>query len=166
MLLAASTELAVFDVLIRALHIGAALILGGAAAYQWIALVPSLATVDEARRIEFREMLAARWRIIAWTAMAILLLTGLLNFIVNKIPEYRSHPQKGIYHALFGVKFLLALAAFHAGTVLTLPGPKGEKYRAHAKFWLTLLLLFIAAIVVIAAILRDFPILFPAPAAH
>lgn len=162
MLLAASTELAVFDVLIRVLHIAAAMTVAGGALYQWRALLPTLSGIDEARRMELREALVARWRLVAWTAMAVLLLTGLLNFVLNKIPELKPHPHKGIYHALFGVKFLLALAAFHAGTVITLPGAKGARYRANAKFWLALLLAYVIAIVVIAAILRDFTILFPA----
>lgn len=162
MLASAGDGLAVFDVLIRVLHIGAALAVGGGALFQWWAVHPALATLDDARRVELREALVARWRVIVWSAIGLLLLTGLLNFVLNKIPELKPHPQKGIYHGLFGLKFVLALAAFHAGAVLTLPGPKGARYRANGGFWLMLLVAYIAAIVLLGAILRDFNQFFPA----
>ncbi len=158
----ADVNSAAMQLTIRVVHLLAAMALAGAVFFQRFALQPSLATLDESSRAGLRGAIAARWRSIAFLAMAALLLTGLVNFLLYKIPELKPHPSKGIYHALFGAKFLLALIAFHSATVLVLPGEKGERYRAGARGRLTFLSLIVVLIIVVGSVLRYFDALFPA----
>lgn len=148
-------------VVIRVLHIGAAVAAAGAAFFQWRAVHPSLAVLAPEQRVAVRGEIARRWFPIVAVLIGLLLLTGLLNFLMFKIPEYKPHPQKGLYHGLFGLKFLLGLASFHFAAALSLPGPRGERWRENAGRWLGVLVVLMLAIIVLGAVLRHFRDLFP-----
>lgn len=150
-------------VVLRFLHIGAAAVVIGGTAYKWFAIRPAWRTAPESSSSELREQFARNWRPVVLSAIAILLITGLVNFVAYKIPEYRDHPSKGTYHALMGVKILAALAVFHMATLLTAPGPRGAQRRARSAGWLAALLGLFALILVIGAKLANFEALFPGP---
>jgi hypothetical protein len=165
LLLAAPTPMDWLQVGIRFFHILAAIAGGGAVLFQWFALHPALRTTSPDLRPVVAAAIADRWRAIAYTVIVLLLATGLINFMVFQIPAYQSHPQKGVYHALFGIKVLAALMFFHGATVLSLPGEKGAQYRTKAGGWLTWLTLLLVVIVAAGAVLRNFNSLFPPGAA-
>jgi uncharacterized membrane protein len=111
------------DLLSRWLHILAASFAVGAFIYGRFVVAPSLATLSAAQRTPLVEQFAARLRPLAWSAIAILLLTGLYNFYVIL--------QRGVqpgYHMVFGIKFLLALHVFGMLFVLSKP-PTGDPAR-------------------------------------
>lgn len=149
------------ELLLRILHIAAAIAAAGGALFQYVALHPALSALDEGRSAEFRSRIADRWRPIVFASVALLLLTGLLNFLLFRVPQYRGQPLVALYHGLFGVKLLAALLVFHPAIVLVLPGRKGDEYRTKAGFWLSYMLVLLGLIVVLAAVLRFFPSLFP-----
>jgi hypothetical protein len=138
----------------RILHIGAAIVAAGGVAFQLLALQPTLRSLPDDQRIEVREKIVARWFQVVMICIGLLLLTGFINFIAFKVPELRDKPYKNLYHTLFGIKFILALAVFHGATVSVLPLPRGEKYRARASVWLMRNTVFLIAIVIIAALMR------------
>lgn len=141
---------------IRLLHIGAAMLAVGGAVFQMTALHPALQTLEPDRRREFRESVAGRWSMIVFVCIGLLLVSGLYNFIAVKIPMLKEHPSKGLYHGLFGLKFLFALASFHAAAVLAMPGSRGEKYREKAGFWLKYLVITLALVFLVAILLASF----------
>ena len=147
-------------VAIRFVHIAAAVIAGGAAFFQFFAVRPALAGVEESQRAAFRDALLRRWFPIVQAVIAALLITGLVNFLVYKIPFYKPHPLKGVYHGLLGVKIIAALLVFHTATVLALPGPRGDKWRANP-LWRNLQIGALALIVAIGAVLVNFDRVFP-----
>jgi hypothetical protein len=151
----------VLAIILRILHIAAGATAFGAVMFQRIALHPSLQTIDEGTRASFRAGLVARWRAVILAVIAVLLITGLLTFLLYRIPEYTDHPKKGLYHGLFGLKLLLGLAVFHPATLLVLPGAAGDRARAKAGMWLNIMLVELVLIVIIGAILRNFRDLFP-----
>ncbi|QOJ14997.1 MAG: hypothetical protein HRU75_10220 [Planctomycetia bacterium] len=148
-------------VVIRFVHILAAVVAGGAAIFQWWAVRPAMAVLDEPARAELRERIARRWfGIVVFLAVA-LLATGLMNFLMFKVPEYRGHSQKAVYHAVFGVKLLVALVVLHQATVLSAPGPRGEKRRAQPGRW-NLLVAGVVIVIALGAVLSNFGRLFSA----
>ena len=149
---------------IRFVHIFAAFVAGGAIVFQARALRPSLATLNDEQRRTLGTQIADRWRPLVLTLVGLLLITGLLNFVLYQVPAYKDHASKGVYHGLFGLKFLAALILFHGITVLSLPGAKGERYRANAAGRLSFLTLLLIVIVACATVMRYFPTLFPAAA--
>ncbi|MCH8805661.1 MAG: hypothetical protein IH986_06190 [Planctomycetes bacterium] len=160
-LVSTETSGAPVAVLVRAVHIAAAAMMIGAVAFQLFALRPALLAVEESKRAELREAIIGRWRRFVLAAIAILFVTGMLNFVF-KLLAYRGHPLIGVYHGVFAVKLL---AAFHAATVLVMPGPRFDRYRARAGFWLTYLLVLFALIILLGGVLNGFLDLFgPMPA--
>lgn len=143
-------------IILRILHIGSAIIAAGAIFFQFLALHPALLTLPETERAALRAQMLPRWRPVVFVCILLLLATGLLNFVLYKVPEYRGTPHAGLYHGLLGVKILAALAVFHAAAVLVMPTSTGERYRARAGFWLTYLVVLLALIVVIGALLSRF----------
>ncbi|MBL8880051.1 MAG: hypothetical protein JNG88_13100 [Phycisphaerales bacterium] len=148
------------EVLIRIVHIFAAVMVGGAAFYQLIAVRPALLELDEASRQKAWHGIARRWFGMVITLLVVLLATGLYNFIAIRVPALRGKPSAGLYHALFGVKFLAVLAAFHAATVLSLPGARGDRWRARGGFWLPFLGLMITIAIVLGGLLTRFETVF------
>lgn len=145
----------VLAVILRATHIAFAIVVAGAAFYQLAILRPSLADSDAAERKALLSRNLSRWRPVVFLSIALLLVTGLVNFVAFRVPLFRGLPNAGFYHALFGLKFLAALAAFHAATVLVLPGEKFDaKYRSRAGFWLTYLVTLFALMVVLGSVMN------------
>lgn len=147
-------------VMIRIVHIFAAIAAAGAAYYQWFAVRPALQELDEELRRRVADGIARRWFGIVLLLVVVLIATGLYNFLAIRVPELRGKPNAGVYHALFGIKFLAALAAFHAATVLSLPGPRGDRWRARSGFWLPFLGAMLAIVIVIAVFLAKFESIF------
>ncbi|MEW6250697.1 MAG: hypothetical protein AB1716_08605 [Planctomycetota bacterium] len=147
----------VLAVVLRILHIGGAVVLGGALVYQLTAVQPALRRLDGPARDELAERLIRAWSVLLWAAVAVLLASGLLNYLLIKIPEYRPRPYKGAYHGLIGLKILAGLALFHAGAMLALPFGGRPKTRAQAPRWLAWGTLLLAVIIVLGAVLRYLP---------
>lgn len=147
----------ILQVILRIAHLGAAIVAGGAVVFQRFALLPALRTLDDGPRTQLRAQIVRRWAGVAWTCMGLLLLSGLLNFLFYKVPEYRGRSYAGVYHGLFGLKFVAALALFHAVGMLVMPGAHFDRYRARAGFWLSYAVVLLTVIVVVAAVMRYLP---------
>lgn len=154
LLLSQALPFDVTEVAIRIVHTGSAAMAAGAVAFQYFALHPTLRTLEEQQRVELRERLIGRWRGFVFTLIGLLLVTGLLTFVLYKLPALREKPVAGLYHGLFGLKFIAALAVFHAVTVLALPGNKGMAYRNRASFWLAWLVGLFVVVFVLGAVLK------------
>lgn len=100
------------DILIRFLHIFSAVALvGGAVAWRFGAL-PAIEPLAADTKTKVGNAIAAALRPILLTAMALLLISGLYQYmtVADKTPAW---------HAVIGVKFLLVLHIFAVGFLVT-----------------------------------------------
>ena len=141
-------------VLLRWLHILPAVAGGGATIFAAIALMPTFADLPENEKIRMRDAVMGRWRPIFAACTALLLASGLMNFMLFQAPVHKGQP---LYHALFGVKFLAAIVVFFLGAALTGRSPALQRIRARASFWTSINALLIVAIVMISGVLRGIP---------
>lgn len=140
------------ELLLRWLHIGSAIVAIGGAFFMRFALMPAAtATLDEASHDKLREALRKRWFIVVQVCIAILLVTGGINFVLLAMPP-KVEPMP--YHAIFGVKFLAAMGVFFIASVLVGRGQGMAAFRANRKKWLTNLLSLAAVIVLLSGILN------------
>jgi uncharacterized membrane protein len=109
----------VLGVLVRWLHIAStALLIGGVAFARFIA-VPALQAIPEPERAEVWDGIAWRFRAVVYPAIAGLIVSGIYNFLI--------HPgHSPFYHALFGIKVLLAVHVF-AASILVVKEPKPRR---------------------------------------
>lgn len=138
--------------ILRWLHIGAVVVAIGGAFFMRVALMPAArATLDDATHAKLREALRARWFIVVQTCIAILLVTGGINFVMLAMPP-KVEPMP--YHAIFGVKFLAAMGVFFIASVLVGRGEGMAKMRANRAIWLTVLLILAGLIIALSNVLN------------
>lgn len=138
-----------FAIASRALHLLAAIMLGGGLFYLKVVLSPKGADACFAGRRE----IWAKW---VGVATFLLLATGIYNFFVilsaAKAGDGDGLPKN--YHMLFGIKVLLALAVMFLASILAGKTAAAEKFRGNIGKWLSLAWMAVVAIVVIGAFLR------------
>lgn len=95
------------DTVMRVLHIGSAIALLGGTVFFLVVMVPSLRLMDEGLRGSIFQVARKRFYRISHPALALLLVSGLYNFLTY-LPRY-NESHKAV-HGLIGTKILLALA--------------------------------------------------------
>jgi uncharacterized membrane protein len=113
-------------VLMRWLHIASAVTLvGGMIFGRWVMIRATGALAPDARET-FLDRAAAMYQPLAFTAMAALLVSGLYNIFT--IPGHTP-----LYHALLGVKLLLAMHVFSVAILMGRPhNPRRPRMMAGA----------------------------------
>lgn len=140
------------ELLLRWLHIGSAIVAIGGAFFMRFALMPAAkATLDDQTHEKLREALRARWAKFIHACIAILFVTGGINFVLLALPP-KIKPMP--YHAIFGFKFLAAMGVFFIASVLVGRGQGMAAMRANRKKWLTVLLVLAGLIVVLSGVLN------------
>jgi uncharacterized membrane protein len=147
----------------RWLHIVAAITAVGGAIFALLVVLPATGVLTPEAREAFHAAVRKRWSKIVAAAIAVLLLSGLYNFFAitrNYGPELPRW-----YHALFGIKFLLALAVFAIASLLAGRTAMAQRLRTQTKLWLSINLLLAGIIIAISGLLRTtHPATGPAPA--
>ena len=138
----------------RWLHILPAIAAVGGAMFMRFALLPSMPTLPDETRRGFHEAIRSRWAKVVMASIGLLLISGLYNIAIiesqKKIPE----DEQGMYRALFGIKFLLALVIFFISSAMVGRSQAFDKIRQNARFWLTLNVVLAVVLVCISGALR------------
>jgi uncharacterized membrane protein len=143
----------------RWLHILAAIVAMGGLAFAHFALLPALEAEDDGTRARIHEAVRRRW--LPWVIGAItaLLVSGLVNYLVftgDAIEwEQGAWLKRTRYHALFGVKFLLAMGVFFLASGLVGRGPGTQWIRDARRKWSTVALLVGLGVVLLSGWMRQ-----------
>ena len=105
----------VLGVILRWLHIVSAVALLGGMIYSRFVVTPALSTLVPELQQKLSDAMARRYQGLLYTAIAALLLSGTYNLL-------RKTGLTPLYHALFGIKILLALHVFVVGFLAMQPG--------------------------------------------
>jgi uncharacterized membrane protein len=100
--------------LMRWLHITSAVTLIGGILYARFVIAPSESFLSTDARATLDDRVAAHFRPLVLAAMTLLVISGLFNFLTK--PGHSS-----LYHALFGIKILLALHVFSVAILVVRP---------------------------------------------
>ncbi len=100
--------------LMRWVHISSAVTLIGGIFYARFVMLPAASALSADARATLEEHAAARFRPVMFAAMAGLILAGAYKLLTN--PGHTA-----LYHALFGIKFLLALHVFSVAILTSAP---------------------------------------------
>lgn len=111
---------------------------------------------EEAAR-SLREGVFRRWGRVLHTCIAVLLLTGLFNTLVQ-FPRHPAIPgQMPLYHVVFGLKMVLVLALFFVAIAITGRSRTFESMRRRSPLWLAVSIALAAAIVLLSNVLKTLP---------
>ena len=131
----------VLTIFMRFLHIISAVTLVGGALTWRYAAIPAIAPLAEETRAKIGDAIAAAWRPFVLTAILGILISGVFNFL-------RKTGLTPAYHAIFGIKMLLALHVFAVLFVAT-GAPNAKRSRQ-----LTGVAISGVLIVILSAVLR------------
>jgi uncharacterized membrane protein len=141
------------DVLLRWMHVFAAIAAVGGMFFMRLALLPAVTALPEEHRRTLHAAVRTRWSKVVAGSIGFLLVSGLINFVLI----VRRYELPSFYHALFGVKFLLALAIFFIASVLMGRSAMADRFRRNVRFWLTLNVALAVVLVGISGVLKTAP---------
>ncbi len=131
-------------------HIGTAIVILGGSIFLRFVLTPAAADLPEAEHLALRQRVLARWKRCVHGGIALFLLSGFYNYF-RAMP---LHKGEGLYHALLGIKMLLAFAVFLLASGLVGKSRLFEPLRANSKRWLLITILLAAGVVLISGYLK------------
>ena len=130
-------------------HVTAAVLGVGGMAFLLIVLTPGLGDLQPEQRQRLAKLVMDRFRWVLWSAMAVLLLSGLYN-----IREYYWEVAWGKSWELLTLKIILACIIFVIALALTLPFKLFDWVRARRQTWLAIAVGLAVAVIFISAYLR------------
>jgi uncharacterized membrane protein len=130
-------------------HVTAAVLGVGGMAFLLIALTPGLGDLQPEQRQRLAKLVMDRFRWVLWSAMAVLLLSGLYS-----IREYYWEVAWGKSWELLTLKIILACIIFVIALALTLPFRLFDWVRARRQTWLAIAFGLAVVVIFISAYLR------------
>lgn len=147
----------------RWMHILAAITAVGGSIFLRFVLIPAAErALEDSAHAKLREMVIGRWQKLVHLCILLFLVSGFYNYLVI---TRHDHAGQALYHALFGVKFLLALGVFALAVALTSLKPWSQALRAKAKTWLAVLIVLATGIVLISGTMKQLPKTLPVTSA-
>ncbi len=144
--------------LMRWIHVVSAIVAVGGATFMWLVLHPAAARYipdeEETGGRYFRDAIRRRWMIVIHVCIAGFLVSGFYNFFAVTLPE---HQGQWLYHALFGLKFLLSLPVFFLAIGLSSTRPWAQRFAGRPRTWLAALLVMAFAVVLLGGFMRMMP---------
>ncbi len=141
------------EILSRWIHIFAAIALMGGAIFAVLAVIPTLAGVDEETRKQIKTGIRSRWAKVIHIGIALLLASGFYNYLAVGSPAHQGEDKK-YYHMLMGTKILIALVVFFLASVLAGKSAKFNAMRQQDRKWLTIIIALAGVVVAIAGYLK------------
>ncbi|MDR3675408.1 MAG: hypothetical protein P4N24_07955 [Acidobacteriota bacterium] len=130
-------------------HLIAAVVGLGGMGFLLLVLIPSLGVLDMEQREAISKAVTGRFRWISWSAIILLVLSGLYN-----IRRYYWEEPWGPAWKLLALKILLSFALFGIVFGLTIPLKIFERMRARRQTWLLVAFIVGVVVVLISAYLR------------
>jgi len=146
---------------LRWAHVLAACVAVGGLVFARFGLLPALQHLDEPTRDGIHDRIRRSWMPWVMGAITLLLASGLANFLLFNARVREEEwgggewmRQTG-YHALFGVKFLLAMIVFYFASGLVGRGRGTQGMRNDRATWLTVTIGLAVAVVMISGWMRQ-----------
>ncbi|MGD1101262.1 MAG: hypothetical protein ABSA59_04275 [Terriglobia bacterium] len=131
------------------IHLMAAVVGLGGMGFLLLILIPSLGVLSAEQREALSKALAVRFRWVTWSAVALLLISGLYN-----IRRYYWEDPWGRAWNFLTLKILLSFTLFGIVLGLTIPFKLFEPLRARRRMWLLVAFILGVVVVLISAYLR------------
>ncbi len=136
----------------RWIHIGTAIVVVGGTVFLRFVLLPAAEKLPEDMHQTLRGQVVRTWKIFVHTGIVLFLISGFYNYYL--VFAKQQHQGDGLYHALIGIKILLAMVVFFLASVLVGRAAAFEKLRQNRKMWLGIVILLAAIIVGISGFLK------------
>lgn len=143
--------------LLRWFHILPAVVLAGGVFFMRWPLAPATGELDDGVRENLRQAIRRRWAIVVMVTSALLLVTGLFNAFWNIDGHWGEKPVGHAYHAMVGIKLLLALALMMISSLLAGRSALADKLKERATFWMNVNVALAIAIILLGGVMKLTP---------
>ena len=132
--------------IVRWIHIVSAVFaVGGILFYYFIYMVVAAKALTTESAAGLRFAIMKRWKPLLHPTIVIFLITGFYTYLVETRFIHEGQP---LYHALIGVKFLLAIFVFALFIIMSSTLNWSAKFRDKKSMWLLLVLLSLSVILI------------------
>ena len=138
------------DIVSRIIHVATAITLVGGSVFTLFVLLPSAKELPNSAHDRLATAVTGRWKRFVHLGVALFLMSGLYNY-ARAVPLHRGD---GLYHALLGIKMLMALCIFFLAAALVGRSESLNVVRRHKETWLKILVLLAAIIVGISGFVK------------
>lgn len=135
-------------------HIITAVVLVGGTVFLRFVLGPAAAQLPDDSHAKLKELVKGTWKKFVHGGIALFLISGFYNYLVVQAP---LHKGDKLYHALMGIKILLALAVFLIASGLVGRSKAFAGMRAQAKLWQGILVTLAMLIIGISGFVKVRP---------
>ena len=139
--------------LARWAHVGSAIVMLGGSVFVRFVLMPAAAGLPDEQHDGLRTRVMQTWKKFVMVAILLFLISGIYNTTLT-IPDHSDQP---LYHALLGIKFMLALVVFFFASALSGRSGGTAWVRKDASKWLAVTITIAAVVVAIAGYLKLMP---------
>ncbi len=146
----------------RWFHLVAAITAVGGTIFMRFALLPSVSGLNDEQQNSLHDAVRRRWSKLVMLSIAFLLISGLTNYVIllrdskSGTPEWDAWRQSynGLYQAVFGIKFTVAMGIFFITSALAGRGEATKKFRQDARWWLNVNIALALLVVALSGVLR------------
>ena len=138
------------DVIFRFVHVATAITLVGGSVFMLMVLTPAAKQISDEEHQKLATEIGRSWKRFVHIGVVLFLLSGFYNF--SRIAP--MHKGDALYHALVGIKILLALGVFFIASVLVGRSPAFEGMRQNRPKWLKIIVILATVIVGISGFVK------------
>jgi len=143
------------ELILRWLHIFGAIMLVGSTIFMRCVYLPAKLQSGEEPGAAFAERQRQLWARMVMLSSGQLLLSGLVSFIlIVKRYDFAEIFPGNLYHALFGLKFLLAMVVFFLAAALSGRTALATKLRQRERLWLMVNMILAITVVCLAGVMK------------
>ncbi len=142
------------NTLSRVIHLGTAIVLVGGTVFMYFVLTPAAEKLPEEEHNKLRDNILNKWRVFVYTGITLFLISGFYNYLGYLVTGTPKPERPPLYHALIGIKILLALVIFFFSSALAGRSPALEGIRKKRKMWTGVVVLLAALVVIISGYVK------------
>lgn len=143
------------DLILRWIHIFGAIMLVGSTIYLRCVHVPAKLLSGDELSEAYNEAQRRFWSRMVMIASGQLLISGIINVVL--IVGDKTESPASPYHAILGVKFLLAMVVFFLAAAISGRKALAKKMQQKEKMWLTVNMVLAIIVVCMAGVMRLTP---------
>jgi uncharacterized membrane protein len=143
------------ELILRWLHIFGAIMLVGSTIFMRCVYVPAKLQSGQEPGPAFAERQRQLWARMVMLSSGTLLLSGLVSFVlIVKRYNFAEIFPGDMYHALFGVKFLLAMIVFFLAAALSGRSALAKRLRERERLWLMVNMVLAILVVCLGGVMK------------
>ena len=145
--------------LMQWLHVGSVVLMIGGFFFLRVVLLSASQALPDSHRPKLIEAVLHRFRVVVWTALVTILVSGIYNFIsflrsARAVTASGAAPDYSLYIFVLGVKLFIVFLIFTLGVVLTFPYPVFAPFQKRPSRWINLTLILGLIVIFLSTFLR------------